>query len=96
MYRYGPTRLSLNRIFLAGILIICSLCIIPVISRFATFGSKQIAFTGPLLPPQRQNPFITNKKTLEELDQELFNDILPSVALYTNGGANLQVSKFYF
>ncbi|CAB5373212.1 sphingomyelin phosphodiesterase [Rhizophagus irregularis] len=93
MNRYVTIRPSLNRLFLAGILIICSLCVIPVISRFATFGSKQIAFTGPLLPPQRQFPFTESKKSLEELDQELFNDILPSVSLYTNRGVNLQTTS---
>src|SRR5213082_2127715 len=91
---YGPARPSLNMLFLAGVLIICSLYVIPVISRFATFGSQQITFTGPLLPPQRQNPFTTNKKSLEELDQELFNEILPSVSLYSNRGDILQVSIF--
>jgi hypothetical protein len=84
--------IRLNLLLLAGILIICSLYIIPVIARFATFGSKQITFTGPLLSPQSQNPFITNKKNLEELDQELFDDILPSTTLYTNRGDILQVS----
>ena len=59
----GPTRPSLNLLFLAGVLIICSLCVIPVISRFATFGSQQITFTGPLLSLQGQNPFTTNKKS---------------------------------
>jgi len=67
-----------------------------VISRFATFGNKQIAFTGPLLPPQRQSSFITDKKSLEDLDKEIFDEILPSVALYTNRGDVLSVGIFSF
>ncbi|CAG8479313.1 12428_t:CDS:10 [Funneliformis caledonium] len=69
-----------------GILFICNFYVLPVISRIATFGNKQVVFTGPLLPPQSQDSFITDKKSLQDLDNEVFNEILPSVSLYTNRG----------
>ncbi|CAI2184786.1 454_t:CDS:10 [Funneliformis geosporum] len=92
MKRRGPYP-SLCLLLFGGILIICNFYVLPVISQFATFGGKQVVFTGPLLPPQNQDSFITDKKSLEDLDNEVFNDILPTVSLYTNRGDVLRTES---